>query len=130
MPPAAPPVPQSPNGVPEPPALIFILRLHVEHLIRRRLANPAAIHRRLPPPLDLDLGVFPRDRLDAAPEVLCCPISHGLMRVPVVGPSGTTFEYDCIRRWGHLPGRACICVRSTSCGVHTGHREVSPCPGG
>ncbi|GFR40428.1 hypothetical protein Agub_g1002 [Astrephomene gubernaculifera] len=93
---------ESPNGVPEPPALIFILRLHVEHLIRRRLANPAARHRRLPPPLDVGAdGVGPPGgrSVDAAPDLLCCPISHGLMRVPVVAPSGTTFEYEYIRKW-------------------------------
>ncbi|GLC38935.1 hypothetical protein PLESTM_000797600 [Pleodorina starrii] len=88
---------ESPNGVPEPPALVFILRLHIETLIRRRFANPAADRRRLPPPLDTD--ECPAAALDAAPAPLCCPISHGLMRVPVVAPSGTTFEYDCIRRW-------------------------------
>ncbi|EFJ52156.1 hypothetical protein VOLCADRAFT_103177 [Volvox carteri f. nagariensis] len=88
---------ESPHGLPEPPALVFILRLHVEYLIRRRLANPAVLHRRLPAPLDL--GTCPRGVLDAAPEPLCCPISHSVMRLPVVSPSGTTFEYDCIRRW-------------------------------
>ncbi|GIL99438.1 hypothetical protein Vretimale_4601 [Volvox reticuliferus] len=83
--------------MPEPPALIFILRLHVEYLIRRRAAIPDAVCRRLPPPLDL--GICPADRLDAVPDVLCCPISHGVMSLPVVAPSGTTFDYDSIRRW-------------------------------
>ncbi|KAG2482454.1 hypothetical protein HYH03_018623 [Edaphochlamys debaryana] len=84
----------STQGVPEPPALIFILRLHVEALIRRRRAGPP--RRRLPPPIDT---AKTNRRLDAAPDCLCCPISHALMRVPVVAPSGATYEHECIQRW-------------------------------
>ncbi|KAG2448275.1 hypothetical protein HYH02_006859 [Chlamydomonas schloesseri] len=86
------------NGVPEPPTLLFLLRLHVEHLLRRRLSAAGAMGRRLPPPLDTTTP-RPGRPLEAAPDALCCPISHNLMRVPVVGPSGTTFDFDYIRRW-------------------------------
>ncbi|KAG2442507.1 hypothetical protein HXX76_002593 [Chlamydomonas incerta] len=89
---------ESVNGVPEPPALLFLLRLHVEHLLRRRLSAGGALGRRLPPPLDT-ATLRPGRPVEAAPDALCCPISHNLMRVPVVGPSGTTFDFDYIRKW-------------------------------
>eukprot|EP00198_Chlamydomonas_reinhardtii_P002663 XP_001691999.1 predicted protein [Chlamydomonas reinhardtii] len=89
---------ESVNGVPEPPALLFLLRLHLEHLLRCRLSAAGALGRRMPPPLDTTTP-RPGRPLEAAPDALCCPISHSLMRVPVVGPSGTTFDFDYIRKW-------------------------------
>lgn len=51
--------------------------------------------------------LYLRPRQTASFPVLSChvsvcpgrsPISHSLMRVPVVGPSGTTFDFDYIRK--------------------------------
>lgn len=87
---------QSPIGLPEPPSLIFILRLHLEYLVRKRLAVPNASARHFPPPLDA--AASPR-RVEDAPELLCCPVSQSLLLAPVVTPSGSTFEHAHIRRW-------------------------------
>ncbi len=165
------------TAFPDTYAIIFLLRLHLEHLVRQRLSSRHCTVRHLPPPLDIPpdmlpppppqlqqqqqqgqqkqkqhkgsgsaaeansggakddakeagpqgraggggrasgggeedgaeqaegsgdgAGPGPAARLvDSAPDVLCCPISHSLMRMPVVTPSGTTYDFECIHRCG------------------------------
>lgn len=181
---------QARTACPDPYAVIFLLRLHLEHLVRQRLSSRFSPVRHLPPPLDIPPDMLPPPQqllqqqqqgqqkqkqhkgsgsaaeavsggakdaakeagphgragggegasrggvggaggdaqqadgggglgpghatrlVDSAPDVLCCPISHSLMRMPVVTPSGTTYDFECIHRcaacWQEL---AALCAR-------------------
>ena len=55
-----------------------------------------------PPPLSFDDDALARLSL---PAEFCCPISHGLMRLPMITPMGTTYDCEFLVRWVNERGR-------------------------
>lgn len=86
------------DAVLDPPNVIFIARLYLEYAARKKGSNHSrATH--FPQPV---AGAAVTDK--EPPAMLCCPISQQLMQVPVVVPSGTTFDLEHISQWIKVSG--------------------------